>query len=286
MDKILVTGSAGFIGSNLINQLKDNNELYALIRNSDNRHQNVKYIVHDFLEQFDPNKLPSDIDCIIHLAATMDKNMENIRAFEINTFGTLNLLEYGKRIGIKKFIFASTGGVYGYSSKSLSEDSKANPIGFYGLSKYQSEILAEYYSQYFSVAILRLFFPYGEKQIRGIIPSLYNRIINGQAVIIYNDEQPNINPIYISDVIEIIKRMINFSSEQYTLLNIAGTEIVSIKGISDKIGDFIGISPKYEYVIDDKISNLIGDITKMNELYHPQISLNDGIEKTIFSYKY
>lgn len=291
MNKILITGSTGFIGSNLVRYLieKENSKIYALSRAKapDNGSQNISYIQHDFLEQLKFEQLPSDLDCIVHLAATMEKTVENSQMFQINTTGTLDLLEYGRNIRIKKFIFASTGGIYGYSIEPLSEGSQANPIGFYGLSKYQSEILVRYYSQYFSTVNLRLFFPYGEKQIRGIVPLLYGRISKGQAVTIYNEGYPHINPIHVSDVIEVIQRIIDLPVEEYCVLNVAGTEIVSIKNLAEKIGNCVGVTPKYEYVMDDKILRLVGDIKKMKRLlrYNPKVTLDDGVMRTISSYR-
>lgn len=266
MNKILITGSTGFIGSNLVRYLieKENSKIYALSRAKapDNGSQNISYIQHDFLEQLKFEQLPY----------SSKSNVPVVLIWNIR---------------IKKFIFASTGGIYGYSIEPLSEGSQANPIGFYGLSKYQSEILVRYYSQYFSTVNLRLFFPYGEKQIRGIVPLLYGRISKGQAVTIYNEGYPHINPIHVSDVIEVIQRIIDLPVEEYCVLNVAGTEIVSIKNLAEKIGNCVGVTPKYEYVMDDKILRLVGDIKKMKRLlrYNPKVTLDDGVMRTISSYR-
>lgn len=159
MKKILISGSSGFIGSNLIENLCVNNKLLYCLYNTQLvvKMNNTTYIQQDFNKPLDISKLPQDIDCIIHLAATFNKKSENPELFQINTVSTLNLLDYGRKIGIKKFIFASTGGIYGYYTHPLKEENAKNPLDFYSLSKYESEILVDYYSQYFSTIILRFF---------------------------------------------------------------------------------------------------------------------------------
>lgn len=283
MEKLLITGGTGFIGSNLIGHLikKGNYKIYALSRLefTDNASQNVKYIQHDLREGLQYEKLPQDIDYIVHLAAVMDKAVGNSRMFQINTTATLDLLEYGRSIGIKKFVYASTGGVYGYSKSPLSEESQTNPIDFYCLTKYQSEILVKHYSQYFSVAILRYFFPYGSKQIRGIFPTLFDRIRKGKPVILNNGGNPHINPIHISDAVELTSRIIMLE-DRYVIINIAGAEIVNIRQLADLIGKLLQIRPVYENVVDNTILDLIGDTIKMQKLlgYLPIVSLKAGIE--------
>ncbi len=194
--KILITGSTGFVGSNLVEQLSKQYHLYCLYNTQQGFiNQNISYIQQDFSKNIDTSKLPSDADCIIHLAANTDKNDDKSNLFQINTMSTLKLLEYGKTIGIKKFIFASTGGVYGYNSQPCDEESLVNPIDFYSLSKLESELLVKYYSKYYSTTILRLYFPYGIGQKKGIIPLLANKIRNKESIQIYKGNTPKTNPI-------------------------------------------------------------------------------------------
>lgn len=284
MKKILITGSSGFIGSHLRENLSASNKLLYCLYNTHSSNlsrNNVSYIQQDFNQLLDINKLPQDVDCIIHLAANVDKKTENSELFRINTVSTLNLLEYGKTIGIKKFIFASTGGVYGYHPHSLQEESAINPIDFYSLSKYESEILVNYYSQYFSTIILRFFFPYGTKQHKSIIPLLVNKIKNQEKIIIYNDGNPKINPIYITDVIDIINKSMSLDGQN--ILNVAGDEVISIKELSNLISRYMGSKPIFEYVRDSNITDLVGDNTKIKDIFGvtPKISLEQGIQNYI-----
>lgn len=281
MKKILITGSSGFIGSHLIENLSVSNKLLYCLYNTNFNNldkDGIFYIQQDFNKPLNTNNLPQDIDCIIHLAANFDKKAEKTKLFQINTVSTLNLLEYGKTIGIKRFIFASTGGVYGYRSNPLYEGSAISPIDFYSLSKYESEILVNHYSQYFSTIILRFFFPYGKKQNKGIIPSLVNKIMNGEKITIYNDGNPKINPIYITDVVDIINKSMSLDG-QY-ILNVAGDETINIKELSSLISKYMASRPIFEYVNDTNIIDLVGDNTKVKNIFGVtrKISLEQGIQ--------
>lgn len=284
MKKILITGSSGFIGSHLRENLSASNKLLYCLYNTCSSNlstNNVFYIQQDFNQLLNISKLPQDVDCIIHLAANVDKKTENSELFRINTVSTLNLLEYGKTVGIKKFIFASTGGVYGYHSYPLQEESAINPIDFYSLSKYESEILVNHYSQYFSTVILRFFFPYGTKQHKSIIPLLVNKIKNQEKIFIYNGGSPKINPIYITDVIDIINKSMSLDGQN--ILNVAGDEIISIKELSNLISRYMGSKPIFEYVCDSNITNLVGDNAKIKDIFGvtPKISLEQGVQNYI-----
>lgn len=279
--KILITGGTGFIGSNLVRYLSDRDHyLYCLHRcgngysntnssNKDNKNSSkISYIQHDLSNVINIDKLPSDIDCIIHLAVNVDKTIDRLKFFQVNTVSALNLLEYGRSIGIKRFIFSSSGNVYGYNEKPSNELTTINPIDFYGITKYESELLVNHYSQYFSTIILRLFFPYGYDhkygQKKGLFHTLVDKIKNNEPITICNNENPKINPMHITDLVNIIDRSIFLDGNN--TLNVAGDEIVSIKELASLIGVRIGIEPIFEYINDSTISNLIGDNTKMKDI--------------------
>lgn len=277
----MITGSTGFVGSNLVRSLREKYQLYCLYHNNNHTKDTngILYIQQDISKEINVDRLPS-VDYIIHLAGSMDKTIENPEMFKINTVSTLNLLEYGKSINIRKFIYSSSGGVYGYNVSYHTEKSPINPVDFYGLTKYQSELLINHYEKYFSTTVLRLFFHYGEGQTRGIVPLLINKIKNNDPIIIYNQENPRINPIYITDVIDIINRSISLSSND--ILNVAGDEIISIKDLAELIGSYMKIKPIFKYEHSDIISDLVGDNTAMKTILGimSKTTLDQGIRNT------
>lgn len=225
--------------------------------------------------------MPSVIDCIIHVAAVMGKDLSNSELFNINTLGTFHLLEYGKEAGITRFIFASSGGVYGYSSLLLSEHAPINPLDFYGLTKYQAELLVNYHGRDFITTVLRLFFPYGAGQQNGIVPLLASRIKNREQIIIYNDDSPRISLTHINDVVRAFTA--SLSTKDHLILNICGDEHVSIKELALLMSSYIGIYPVFEYKVNKSILNLICDnaLMKNNLGVTPNVSLEDGIARYI-----
>ena len=131
------------------------------------------------------------------------------------------------------------------------------PIGFYGLSKYQAEMLVTSYRPWFvSTFILRLFFPYGPGQRRGIVPRLMDSIRNKSPITIYNDGTPAINPIFVNDVVHAIERAM-FSDGHHTV-NLCGDEVTHIGEISQFIGEVLQVEPLFVYEKDKAISNLVG----------------------------
>ena len=284
--KVLVTGATGFIGRHLIKELMEKYEVVGVCRkipgiNSDN----IEFVVHDFMNPLSDTDFPKDIDIILHLAAVIANDIDGSRKgiYQVNTLSTLELLEYGKEIGIESFIYASTGGVYGYNKKRLKEDQHPSPIDFYALTKYESDLLINSYSDYFSTIILRYFFPYGPGQKNRLIPSLIQKIIAHKPITIYNEGNPRINPIYISDAVELTKRVLSLKGNH--TINIAGMTETNIIDLSKLIYELIGKKPEFNYVNDSTVSDLVGDISKMLSIlrYTPKVSLENGIKKCIKS---
>ena len=254
---ILVTGGSGFVGSALCKALQaENFVVYGTARSPSGSQGSLNHIDWDCREPLPRKKLPADIDCIVHAAATMDRSMSAVDMFRVNTFSTLELLQYARETRVKKFIFLSSGAVYGYRDSAITEDTPMHPSEFYGLTKQESELLVSHYDQYLPTAVMRLFFPYGEGQVRGIIPRLFESVQQGLPITLYNNGNPVINPIYIGDIITLIKEFIVKDHRQ--VINVCGSEMVTIKDISDAIGKELGMLPVYNNEVNETIGNMLG----------------------------
>ena len=276
----LVTGCTGFIGSRLISQLLKGGHHIFCISNADgcpNRGR-VIHLQHDISRKLDYDRLPSPLNGIIHVAGVMGKSVENVEMFKINTLGTLHMLEFGKKARAGRFVFISSGAVYGYSNTPFSEESPLNPVDFYGQSKYQSELLvSQYGKEFISTVILRLFFPYGPGQTKGIVPEIVNRIRNHKRITIYNDANPRINPVYITDVVQAIEKTLSLEGRQ--TLNLCGNEITNIRDLSLLIGSHLGSEPLFSFMRDENIADRVGEnvLSRMTLGIAPLISLKEGI---------
>jgi nucleoside-diphosphate-sugar epimerase len=284
---ILITGATGFIGKYLAKKLIEDNRVFCITRTKNEvyKNNNIEWILCDLSKRIDFKDFPKDIDIIIHLAQSRKYKQfpdEALDIFSVNTYSTLQLLDYGRRIGIERFVYASTGGVYTpRNDERLRETEYINPINFYALSKYTSEQLAKFYTNYFDTVILRYFFVYGPGQKGMLIPNLIESVKTGKPIVIYNENGIRITPIYIDDAVEATIRALKVSG--YEIINIGGKDIVSIKEIAEIIGNILRKKPVYEFKIDPNARDYIADITKMKELlkYTPKVSIEEGLKKTI-----
>lgn len=284
--KVLITGANGFIGTALIQELEKKYRIYSTDKScshiSDKHLSN--FIEWDF-SNFDENlPFPRDLSVVIHLMHAKAKDdKEEQEYFICNIKSTLDLLEFGKKIGIKYFIFTSSGSIYDYSLDSISEDvPNIKPKSMLGITKYCSELLANKYRNSFKVCILRLFYPYGINTEGRLLHNLITNIYNNKNVDLNTYEgHPFINPLYIMDLVAIIKWMVNHP--QNDVFNVAGEEIISIKQLSLSIGKMIGKYPKFNYLHKNETLNLLGDSSKLLKVtkYKYKYSLLKGIREMI-----
>lgn len=275
---ILITGATGFIGSNVVERLSKQAKIFALVRALPrNRIKGVEYIVQDLRKPLRLKLLP--LSAILHLAQA--NTYERRELFKLNVKSTFELLEYGKRNKIKKFIYASAGNVYGFGKTPFFERDQIVSNSFYGAAKAAAEALAWQYRDFFDVNVIRLFAPYGEgQQQERLIPSLIRKIKRSQPIIINNRVgNPRISPIYINDVVEVIRRTIKTKGS--FKINVAGPKAYSILEIAKLLGKILNKNPKYHFIKNAEISDIIADIALMKKIlrFTPKVGLNAGLTK-------
>lgn len=273
MKHVLITGESGLVASNLIYAIKDIMKVHTTYHKEiSNEISNVYYHKIDFSKPWDVKLLPTKIDTIIHLSQSSkfrDFPNSALNVFKVNIESTAKLLDYAKTVDVKQFIYASSGGVYGKGSQAFQENASIEPpgkLGYYLGSKACGEILVQSYASVFQVIVLRPFFIYGPGQNRNmLIPRLFDNIKTGKPIHLQGKEGIQFNPIHVEDAIKAIKAAIDDNiSATY---NIAGPEILSIRGICEGIGEFIGKTPNFQKQTG-KPSDLIADITAMKERLH------------------
>jgi len=289
MSKILIAGAAGFIGSRLVSTLRDKHELFALIRPKTQRGKfaGVKWVEHDLSRPLDEARLPDRMDAIIHLAQSryyrnFPEGSRDI--FDVNIRSTFQLLEYARRVGVEHFLFASSGGVYGYSYEKFVEGDPVNPLNFYLSSKYTSELLIANYQPFFRTIVFRFFFVYGSGQKGMLISNLLNKVMKGELITIEGNPGLQINPIYIEDAVQVFERVLNLTSSE--LFNIAGDEVVTITDLVTLMGEVSGKRPHVKYHTVPSGGDLIGDNAHMKEVLGviPKVSLQNGLKEIAKSF--
>jgi len=283
MSNILITGSSGLLGSSLVEKLSaEGHMLYCISRKNKFLSPNIYPININLSSDFDIQQLPNEIDVIYHLAQS-DRFREfpegAMDVFNVNIQSTAKLLEYARTTGIKKFIYASSGGVYGTSVSPFHENSPINPpgaLGYYLGSKACSEILVQSYASEIQVVIVRPFFVYGLEQNRSmLIPRLFDNVASGNLIQLSGENGIRINPIHVIDAVNALIA-VSKTSESRTY-NLGGPEVLSIREISELFGKYLGKGPIFDFS-NDSSQYLLGDISLMSkELCQPQIKLSDKV---------
>jgi nucleoside-diphosphate-sugar epimerase len=226
---------------------------------------------------------------VIHLAQPAqfrDFPEQAEQMLQVNTVSTLHLLDYARCAGARTFIYASSGGIYGYGEQEFSEDVKIPPrndLGFYLSTKLCSEILAENYTPFMNVIVLRFFFVYGVGQRRSmLIPRLVQSVMDGKPIILHGDDGLRLNPIHVSDAVAAIHRVLALDGSHK--INIGGPEVLNLRQIGEIIGRAVGKAPCFEVQAVSQPRHLVGDISKMTRLLgRPQLRFETGIRTYVDS---
>lgn len=286
---ILITGATGFIGRNLVTHLLEKHpeqNIFAISRSEEGTFGNdkVTWILKDLSGNFTTNNLPDKIDTIIHLAQSKNYRQFPDKApdiFDVNCRSTMKLLDHGKRIGIKNFVYASSGSVYQPKEEPYAENDVLAPPNFYGMTKYISEKLVQSYSAYFSTNILRYFFPYGKGQKNMMVPNIINSVSEEKPVYLNSKTGMKFTPTHITDVVEATVCAAGLNTSN--IFNIAGTEATDIRQIAETIGTIVKRTPVFELKEQSTTVNYVANTEKMKTLLNIKrtISVKDGILKTI-----
>jgi nucleoside-diphosphate-sugar epimerase len=284
--RIVLTGATGFVGSHVLPMLVRNHEVIALARQPRPplTASNVTWITSDLAKPLDFARLPGAVDAVIHLAQSkryreFPDGAEDV--FAVNVQSTFQLLEYARATGASKFLFASTGGVYGSASRPLSEDDRLNPLNFYISSKYSAESFVASYRPLFHTIVFRFFFVYGPGQQGMMVPSLLQRVVNGEPITIQGDPGIRTNPIYVDDASAVFEPAL--ALDESNLFNIAGEEVVTIRNLVELMEQASGREAMIERAPGDLDGDLVGDNTRMKDILGvtPATPLLDGLRSMV-----
>jgi len=280
---ILVTGANGLLGKNLIQRLVATTEVHAMVRVlPEDPVPGARYHAIDLGSEWSTDQLPEKINTIIHLAQSShfrEFPEQALDVFRVNVESTVRLLDYASSIGVKRFIYASSGGIYGSGRHAFDENASIVPhgqLGFYLGSKFSGEILVQHYSDLMQVTVLRFFFIYGKEQKRSmLLPRLVDNVKDGRSVVLQGERGIRINPIHVTDATNAVVAALEL--EESSTFNIAGPEVLSLRQISETIGDRLGVKVNYTKEKTEP-RDLVGDISAMREkLGSPDIRFVDGI---------
>ena len=305
--KVIVTGGAGFIGSNLAEELALRGHQVVIIDNlSTGNLENIQPVLPvgqvDFIEGSITNlplmqKAFSGADYVFHQAAlpSVPRSIEDPEITDsVNITGTLNVLIAARDNAVKKLVFASSSSVYGDTpTLPKTEDMPPNPLSPYAVTK----ITGEYYCQVFTriydlkTVCLRYFNVYGPRQdpksaYAAVIPLFINAVLSGKSPVIFGDGEQTRDFTFVKDVVE--ANIQAAESEVTGVFNLGNSQRITISQLTKLIIDITknnNVKPVYKDPRPGDIVHSLADTSKAKAFgYNPRYSLEQGLKETINSF--
>lgn len=270
--KVLVTGATGFVAHQLIPALAATGREVVALGHDKTRMlsvDGVENVVADLHEPV-PRGTVGAVDAVVHLAQANVPFPAGARSlFLVNAGSTQDLLSLASEVGASRFVFFSSGSVYGLGSERVTEDSSRRAGDFYATTKRIGELLVESYGSAMSTAVLRLFAPYGPGQQRRLVPALIARVRERRPVTLNDGGRPRMTPIFVGDVVRVVERALETDGNH--VVNVAGDEIVGIGELARVIGDVLGVKPVFE----EGAESVDGDLVAVNERMHALYGIDE-----------
>lgn len=300
--KLLITGGAGFIGSNLASNLAEENEVIILDNLSTGKMENIKELIikdnvkfiHGSITDLELlQKCFVDVDYIFHLAAlpSVPRSIKDpIISNEANVTGTLNLLVAARDASIKKVIFSSSSSVYGDTpTLPKTEDMPLNPLSPYAITKMTGEYYCKIFQELYDLQIvaLRYFNVFGPKQnpdsqYAAVIPKFIAATLNNESPVIFGNGEQSRDFTFIKHVID--ANILSCKSNKTGVFNVACGRRITINGLVGHINDILGknIKPVYVDSRQGDIKHSLADISKARGFgYNPEGNFRDELTEVV-----
>ena len=303
---ILVTGGAGFIGSNLVERLVGDGHTVVVLDNfSLGKMDNISAvkgkieIIKGDIRDFETvKKAAKGVDIVFNQAAASSSPMflNDLRnAVSVNVDGFINVLNACRVNNVRKLIYASTSSVYGNTKPPLKEDAKLSPVNFYSSSKLMNEHLAVLFSREYGLETVgfRYLSIYGpNEKSKGIYANLASQFLwamqKGEQPVLYGDGNQTREFTYVKDIVAANILAMNSRKLGSEVFNVGTGSTNSLNELVATINKLLGTSIKPKYVkntVKNYIQSQLSDITKIKSVlgYSPQYTLEKGLKELISS---
>ena len=302
--RALVTGGAGFVGSHLIEQLLNVGlEVVSIDDFSAGKEANIQHLYsHNRFKTIkaDVTDITSirpwfkDVDVVFHQACSKNtvclKNPA--RDLHVNATGTLNVLLCAKEAGVKKFVHASTGSVYGEPVHfPTNEQHPLQPVSYYGVSKLAGEKYAMLFHTLhgMDVTVLRYYHVYGPRQdnsdVGGVVSIFCRRAHEGKNLMIYGDGSQVRSFTYVTDIVRINLMAAVRSEMRGEVYNCASGVSITVQELAEKVLEFYAnprISIEYGPWKPGDIKRFHVDNSKIRHLgFTFEMNFKDGLYSTL-----
>mgnify|MGYP006267969063 CR=1 FL=1 len=298
--RVLVTGGAGFIGSNLANHLAEENEVLAVddcyLGTPENLNDDVEFVDASVVD----NNLPTDVDVVFHLAALSSYKMHEENPAEgarVNVEGFVNTIEQARQDGCDTVVYATTSSIYGDRTEPSPETMPVEARTGYEASKLARERYAEYFHNFHDMTLagLRFFSVYqgfgGAEEHKGefanTVAQFADKIANGEQPELFGDGTQTRDFTHVDDVVRACE--LAADHELQGIYNVGTEESYSFNEMVELINDELGvdIDPKYiENPLDEYVHDTMSDYTKIHEAtgWEPQIEFEEGVSRVCKPY--
>ena len=308
MEKFLVTGGAGFIGSNICKRLVSQDCFVRVVDNLITGKKSnlsevidkIEFIQADMGDSEVAQSAMKDIDVVLHEGAlpSVPVSIDNPAATHKHCVdATFTLLLAARDAGIKRFVYAASSSAYGDAPTSPKvETMPASPLSPYAVAK----LTGEYYCSVFykiygletvSLRYFNVFGPYQDpaSQYAAAIPAFVTAILKGEPPTIYGDGEQSRDFTYIDNVVDANLLAARARQTQGEVINIACGQAVTVNEIIDMINNLLGksVKPTYTPPRPGDVKHSLADITAAQNLidYKPNVSFNNGLRLAIDWYK-
>ncbi len=300
--RVLITGGAGFIGSNLAEELvRKEHDVVILDDLSTGKEENIKefkdsvrFVKGSITDLALLRDLFRDVECVSHQAAipSVQRSVEDpLATNEVNVKGTLNVLVAARDSEVEKVVYASSSSVYGDTPElPKREEMKPNPKSPYAVSKLTGEEYCAVFSEVYGLKTvsLRYFNVYGPRQdpyseYAAVIPRFITRVLKNKPPIIYGNGEQTRDFTFVRDVV--MANILAIERDVEGVFNIASGKRISINELSNKIMGIVGIrlKPIYDKPREGDIKDSSGGISRAKEKlgYEPRYNLEEGLKETM-----
>lgn len=306
--KYLVTGGAGFIGSNIVEELlRKGHQVRVLDNFATGRRENIKefendieLIEGDIRSYHTVNQAVKGIEVILHQAAlpSVPRSINDpVTTNEVNVVGTLNILDAAKEHGIRRVVYASSSSVYGDNPELPKHEGMIpNPLSPYAVSKLAGENYMKVFNKLYGIETisLRYFNVFGPRQdpnsqYSAVIPKFIKAIKEDRQPVIYGDGEQSRDFTYVANVVEANILASETSYESSLVMNCATHGQISLNQLVEMVNSILGktVEPIFENIRPGDIKHSYADISLIKKYlnYSPSISFKEGLEKTIKYYE-
>lgn len=295
---ILITGVAGFIGSNLAGRLlQEGHDVIGIDNLAYGLRENVPsgVVLHQKdIRDKDMYPLFNGVDVVFHFAAKnciADCQCDPVETADINVRGTVNVFEAAKRAMVKKIVYAESSALYEGCCQYPTSECNESPESFYAVSKMASKYFADAYHRYFGITFtaLRYFCVYGPVQdYRRTIPPVMSafiiKLLKGEAPIIYGSGEKRRDFVYVDDINDFHVQCLRDERTNNHVFNLGSGINHSVNDIYAMITDLLGVHvpPIRKLDLPGEAETTLADITAARNLgWAPKTDLRAGLEHAV-----